>query len=184
MLKDSTDRYGTLSQCLHWSSAVLTLALFGLGIWMVELSYYDNYYHQAPALHISLGILLFGLTAIRILWRLWQSSPLAIAGSSKWQQQLALAIKWALLSLLTLLALTGYLMTSAEGAGASFFDWFAIPSSVQLSSANVDRAGLLHEWGAWLLIALVVLHAGAAFMHHFIQKDQTLKRMLPFSKTH
>lgn len=184
MLKDTSHRYGALSQCLHWSSAILVIALFSIGLWMVGLGYYDNYYHQAPALHISLGILLFGLTLVRIFWRLSQASPQAIVGTSKWQHQLALTIKWLLLSLLTLLAITGYLITSAEGAGASFFDWFTIPSSIQLSSANVDSAGELHEWGAWLLIALAVLHAGAAFMHHFIKKDETLTRMLPFTKSH
>ena len=182
MLKDSTKKYGQLSQCLHWSSALLTLVLFGLGLWMVELGYYDNYYHQAPALHISLGILLFGLTLIRVLWRVSQVTPPPVSNQSATQIKLAQYSKWALYSLLVLLAATGYLITSADGTGASFFDWFLIPSSIQLSSANVDSAGELHEWGAWLLIAVIAAHAGAALIHHFINKDETLKRMLPFTK--
>ena len=46
------------------------------------------------------------------------------------------------------------------------------PQTVAISHA-------IHEYGFWLLIAVVLAHAGAAFYHHLFQRDATLSRMLP-----
>ena len=54
--------------CLHWIVALTVYAMFGLGLWMVTLSYYDGWYHQAPELHKSIGILLMMTLVIRVIW--------------------------------------------------------------------------------------------------------------------
>lgn len=56
--RNTSSRYGVFSLFLHWGSALVVFGLFGLGLWMRELSYYDPWYHPAPALHKSIGILL------------------------------------------------------------------------------------------------------------------------------
>ncbi|MEH6027842.1 cytochrome b/b6 domain-containing protein, partial [Enterobacter hormaechei] len=58
--RNSSRRYGIISMCLHWLFAIAVYAMFGLGLWMVTLSYYDGWYHQAPELHKSIGVLLMG----------------------------------------------------------------------------------------------------------------------------
>ena len=54
---------------LHWGIALAVYAMFGLGLWMVTLSYYDGWYHQAPELHKSIGIVLMMGLVIRVIWR-------------------------------------------------------------------------------------------------------------------
>ena len=54
---------------IHWLSALTVIGLFGLGLWMVALDYYDTWYTRGPALHESVGILLLLLTLVRLVWR-------------------------------------------------------------------------------------------------------------------
>lgn len=181
-LIDTHQRYGTLTQTLHWLSALLVIGLFGLGLWMVELGYYDDWYHQAPALHVSLGLVLAALTVIRILWRVVQPQTPPVQGSPV-SRAAANASKYALYLLLLFMALSGYLITGAAGSGADFFDWFTLPSLMALDNDSVDLLGELHEWAAWALILLAAGHGLAALYHHFIARDLTLARMLPFTQT-
>ncbi|AFV00135.1 cytochrome b [Simiduia agarivorans] len=181
-LSDSTQRYGTLTQTLHWLSAVLVIGLFGLGLWMVELGYYDDWYHDAPALHISFGLVLAALTVIRMLWRAVQNGSPPLEGSRVTRAG-ASASKIMLYLLLLFMAVSGYLITGADGSGADFFELATLPSLLTLGSDSVDLLGELHEWAAWGLILLAAGHGLAALYHHFIARDLTLARMLPFTQT-
>jgi len=68
-VKNTPNRYGWLSIALHWSMALAVIGMFALGLWMRELSYYDPWYKDGPALHKSIGIVLFGLLIVRTVWR-------------------------------------------------------------------------------------------------------------------
>ena len=78
-LLNSSKDYGLVSILLHWSIAMTIIGLFALGLWMVELDYYDAWYRKAPDLHKSIGILLFIAVALRILWRTGNRRPEPIA---------------------------------------------------------------------------------------------------------
>lgn len=67
--RNSSARYGAISVALHWLMAIAVYGMFALGLWMVTLSYYDGWYHQAPELHKSIGILLMLGLVVRIVWR-------------------------------------------------------------------------------------------------------------------
>lgn len=178
MLKDSSSGYGLVSILLHWISALLIIFLFALGIYMVDLGYYDPWYHRAPALHISVGLVLLLLTLALICWRIFNTRPQALATYSRTTQLLASAMKYALyLSILVLIA-TGYLVTTADGKPASLFGLIHFPVMIQLGPTGVDRAGLIHELLAWGIVLLAALHAAAALLHHFKIRDRTLIRML------
>ncbi|HBP0363761.1 TPA: cytochrome b, partial [Pseudomonas aeruginosa] len=73
--RNTSSRYGVFSLFLHWGSALVVFGLFGLGLWMRELSYYDPWYHPAPALHKSIGILLAIALLVRIVWRFVSPPP-------------------------------------------------------------------------------------------------------------
>lgn len=178
MLKDSRTGYGLITIILHWLAAPLIIFMFGLGFYMVDLDYYSTWYHTAPALHISLGIAAVSLMLVRLLWRTSNTSPERLATIDAKTMLAANLVKVALYVLVFTLGITGYLITTAEGQAASFFDLFGIPATLELSSDGVDLAGEIHEVCAWSLIGLVVLHAGAALRHHFIKHDRTLLRML------
>lgn len=177
MLKDSTQGFGLVSILLHWLSAITIIFLFALGLYMTSLTYYDDWYHKGPSLHISIGLLLFFATLLRILWRLFNRTPVNLSDNRQ-ANLAAKAIKLFLYLLIFVVAITGYLITTAEGQAATVFDWFGVPPTIELNAAQVDLAGEIHEYGAWLIILIATLHAGAALMHHFVFKDRTLKRMI------
>lgn len=177
MFKDTPQHFGLISILLHWISTVLIIFLFALGLYMTSLGYYDEWYHKGPALHISLGLLLFFATLLRILWRFFNTTPLDLYNKPA-ANLAAKLIKLVLYLLIFIVAITGYLITTAEGQAARVFEWFGIPPTIQLTSAQVDLAGEIHEYGAWLIILIATLHAAAALIHHFVFKDRTLKRMI------
>lgn len=66
-LRNTSRRYGIISIGLHWIFAIAVYGMFGLGLWMVTLSYYDGWYHQAPELHKSIGVLLMLGLVFRVI---------------------------------------------------------------------------------------------------------------------
>lgn len=178
MLQDSRTGYGLISIIFHWVCAPLILFLFGLGVYMRGLDYYSPWYHRGPEIHIELGLLVFLLMLLRLLWRVRSGSPENIATIPKNTQLAANLVKYVIYIAVFAICITGYLITTAEGSSANFFGFFSIPATAELSADNIDRAGWLHKYIAWSLIAIVALHALAALFHHFIKRDKTLVRML------
>jgi cytochrome b561 len=178
MLKDSSSGYGLITIVLHWLSAVLIVFLFALGFYMVDLGYYDPWYHRAPALHISVGLLLLLLTVVRLGWLLFNPKPVPLDSYSRATRLLSSIMKYLLYFIILVVITTGYLITSADGKSPSMFDLLDFPVFVQLESRGVDRAGEIHELFAWGLILLAAMHAAAALLHHFVKRDRTLVRML------
>lgn len=181
MLKDTAAGYGVISIFIHWLSAMLTLFLFGLGVYMTGLGYYDDWYHKGPVLHISLGLTLLLLMLARVTWRILNPTPVAL-GDKPMQLVAAKLVKWGLYPAIFMVLISGFLITTAEGKPASLFDWIYFPAIAELSASQVDLAGEVHEYLAWAIIALVVLHVAGALVHHFVVRDRTLVRMLKPTK--
>ncbi|MDG6774165.1 cytochrome b [Thiomicrorhabdus sp. ZW0627] len=177
-LTNSARGYGWITIVMHWLVAVAVLGLFALGIWMVDLSYYSDWYHDAPFIHKSVGVLLVGLMLFRWVWTLVNPKPAPASVSSRAVAFLISAMHAVLYLLVFLLGVSGYLISTAEGHGISVFDWFTVPALIEPFEDQADLAGEIHELLAFVLIGLVVLHALAALKHHFINRDNTLKRML------
>jgi len=79
---------------------------------------------------------------------------------------------------LFLVMMSGYLISTADGRAISVFGLFDVPAVITSIPNQADTAGLVHEYAAWALVILAVLHALAALKHHFIDRDATLRRML------
>ena len=161
---------------MHWLMAVMIFGMFGLGLWMVELNYYDSWYHDAPYIHKAVGMLLLFMLLFRLIWRLINIRP-NLMGET-WEQIIALMVHRSHYILLFAITITGYLIPTAEGVGIDLFGLFTVPASFSFTKAEADLIGLLHRYIAWAVIALAAAHAGAALKHHFIDKDTTLLRML------
>lgn len=177
-LHNSARRYGAVSIALHWLIAMVVYGMFALGLWMVTLSYYDGWYHQAPELHKSIGVLLMMGLVVRLIWRHLSPPPRALASYSRLTHVAAVAAHITLYALLFAIVISGYLISTADGKPISVFGLFEIPATLADAGAQADLAGTLHLWLAWSVVILSVLHALAALKHHFIDKDDTLKRML------
>ena len=77
--RNDHDHWGWIAILIHWLMALSIFAIFGLGLWMVELTYYDAWYQKGPNLHRSIGIMLFILLIGRLLWRLSDGRPEELA---------------------------------------------------------------------------------------------------------
>lgn len=178
MFKDSRSGYGLVTIVLHWVTALLIIFLFGLGLYMVDLDYYDPWYHRGPALHISFGLLLLLLMLMRIIWRLINPQPAPLPTYSRTTHLLASGMKYLLYLCIFVAIISGYLVTSADGKPPTMFGLIDFPIIMRLGPDGVDQAGLIHELLAWAIVSLSLLHAAAALRHHFMIGDRTLMRIL------
>jgi cytochrome b561 len=78
MLNNTENSFGLVSKLLHWFMAILLLGLFGVGLYMTELEYYDSLYHTLPWWHKSIGLSVVGLLIFRLIWKRRQTSPLPL----------------------------------------------------------------------------------------------------------
>jgi cytochrome b561 len=177
--KNTADRWGPVSQLLHWLIVLLVLVLAIVGLTMGELPKTPKYF-WVYTLHKSVGITVLALVLVRIGWRLYAGVPEPVAGTPTWQARIASLTHMLLYALLLAMPLSGWLYDSASGLRP--FRWFGLMLVPKLSAPNEGLSELAndaHELLFWVLVALVALHAAAAFYHHLFQHDATLSRMLP-----
>ncbi|TEW54949.1 cytochrome b [Psychromonas sp. RZ22] len=175
-MRQTVSGYNKVAKLLHWFSAIMVIGLFAAGYWMVDLSYYSEWYKPVPHWHKSAGLCLLILTIGRLIWKSITTSP-AIEGSP-FEKKAAAAAHHLIYLLLFILFLSGYLISTADGRGIEVFNWFEVPGFGSFIENQEDIAGLVHEYTAYILIGLASLHGLAALKHHFINKDNTLKKML------
>jgi len=178
MLKNTKQKFGLITKLFHWLSAITIFGLFALGYWMVDLDYYSQWYQTAPHWHESIGILLLIATIARLVWRYINIKPAAIDTHSMAVQRSSAIVHGILYLMLVLMMFSGYLIPTADERVISVFSWFDVPSLGQLFANQEDVAGAIHKYGSYAIIAIAILHALGALKHHFIDKDDTLKRMI------
>ncbi|WP_165313853.1 cytochrome b [Vibrio ziniensis] len=175
-MSSQVTHYNVVSRYIHWFSAVVIVGMFAVGLWMTDLSYYSSWYQTAPHWHKSVGLLLAGLTVFRIVWKLVTVSP-GVEGS-KLERILAKIVHLFIYFDLFVLFASGYFISTEDGRGIDVFNWFTVPGAGALFEGQADLAGLIHLYAAWTLILVAVVHALAAFKHHFVNKDNTLRKMI------
>ena len=177
-LRNDSSGYGLVAILFHWLVTLVVIGLFGLGLWMRTLGYYDTWYRLGPWWHKGIGVMLFGGLILRLLWRWSNRRPNPLPNHKPYERLAAEMVHGLLYLLLFTLMLSGYLISTADGRGLEVFDWFAIPATISGLEHQEDIAGEVHLYLAWAVIILAALHALAALKHHFIDRDQTLTRML------
>ena len=180
VFRNSETRYGIVAKLFHWLMAILIIAIFALGLYMVELSYYDRWYKDSLEIHKSTGLLIALLWLLRLTWKKTSIAPKTLSLHA-WETKIAHLAHFGLYLLMALICVSGYLISTADGDGISFYGLFDVPASVTGENQE-DTAGVIHKYLAWALIALVALHVAGALKHHFIDKDNTLRRMVPFGR--
>ena len=177
MWRNSANGYGLIQIVLHWSMAGIVAVMLPLGLWMTGLDYYDPWYTRAPDLHRAIGVL-FGLMLLaRWAWRLTQVQPTVHAATSR-DQTVATLVHRLLYFIPLCLIISGYLISTADGRAVEVFGWFSLPATMQGIDGQADIAGDIHFFLAMALLAVIVLHVLGALRHHFVYRDDTLRRML------
>lgn len=176
--KNTVDSYGCLAQGFHWVIAILIVCLLGVGLYMADLDP-APFKFQLYGLHKAFGIVVLGLAALRLVWRLVNIVPASLPHHKAWERILARSAHYALYALMFAMPLSGWAMSSAGGHAVSLFGLFELPPLVAKDPEFGKEMAELHETLAWTLIGVIGLHVAGALKHHFIDKDETLRRMLP-----
>lgn len=174
----SPQRYSSLSIALHW----LTLALL-IGVYAcIELrEMYPRGSGPREALkmwHFTLGLTVFVVVWVRFAARVMGKTPPIVPAAPSWQMVVAVIVEFSLYGLMVILPLLGWLTLSAEGDAIPFFG-LQLPALVAENKPLAQRAEELHVTLATIGYFLIGLHAAAALFHHYVQRDNALKRMLP-----
>jgi cytochrome b561 len=182
-----TARYNLVAMLLHWLMALAIIGLIVAGKVMTDLSFADPMKFQLYQLHKSAGITILALAIARIGWRLLHAPPPLPATMQPWERVAAGFTHAAFYVLMIAIPLSGWVMASASPTGIPtlWFDLFEVPALPGLSGGKDtsdihDAAQETHELLANLTILLLLLHIGAALKHHFWNRDDVLRRMLPF----
>lgn len=178
LLLDNKQSYGLVSKINHWLSAFIVIGLYFLGRWMIDLDYYSSWYVDAPNLHKSLGILLALFTVFRLLWKFLTPSPAAPLGHAKHLILISRIAHYMMYIALFIIFISGYLISTADGRAIAIFQLLSIPALPAIADNQADLAGVIHEYATDMLMLMVVLHLLAALKHHFIDKDNTLLRLI------
>lgn len=177
-LTNTHTTYGLIAVLLHWLVAVTVISLFLLGLWMVGLTYYDDWYRTAPAVHKAVGVMLFLIVALRLGWRARGPRPAPLASHSTLERRAAATAHVLLYVLLFAVMLSGYMISTADGRPIDVFGVFQVPALISDLPGQADIAGKVHLYLAVTLITIAGLHALAALKHHVLDRDTTLLRML------
>lgn len=175
---NTAKRYGVISKTLHWLVVALVITQVVLGKIADDL---PNGIEKLATLarHKSIGMLILMLALARIAWRLRSPGPRLPVQMPGWQRAAAGASHGLLYLLIVLQPVSGWLMSSTKNYPVSFFGWFQFPDLVGPNETWHERLEEVHEFLAGAIIALAVLHAAAALYHHFVLRDDVLRRMLP-----
>lgn len=177
-LKNTADRWGPVSQSLHWLVVLLIIGQGLVGLTMEDLRNGPDKI-QLYALHKSFGLTILGLVTLRLLWRWFAGTPLPVPGTPRWQERIASLSHWGLYALLFAMPISGWVLNSAAGFPLQWFGLFNLPDLVGQDHDLRDAAEDLHETMFLVLVGLASVHAAAAFHHHLFRRDATLARMLP-----
>lgn len=177
--RNSNTDWSTPIKILHWLLAigVIGMAIFGLMIKYGDFSPVERI--RLYALHKSTGLTILVLALVRLGIRAIDRRRPELPPMPRWQHIGATASHVLLYVVLIGMPLTGWLYNSASGFPLQWFGQFQVPALADRSEELKALAGSLHFAGLCLLIVLLMAHVGAALKHHFIDRDNVLKSMLP-----
>lgn len=176
MLKNTEDSYGTITKVFHWLLFVMLSFSIIAGNFLASMPKGAEKL-QAAGMHKSFGAILLTLILLRFVWRLINVTPKDPKGTTAMQAFMGNAMHWALYALMFAQPLSGIIMSQAGGHAVSFFGLFDFPMFLDKDPALAKFALGVHGT-VWILLVLAVVgHVGAALHHHFIKKDEVLKRM-------
>ena len=179
-LKSTDQRWGGVAKTIHW---LMALGIIGAGVLGLVMHEMDRGMAKlnAFAIHKSIGLTVLALFLLRLAWRLFDRRPLD-EPMPREQRIAAHAVHGVLYLFMLALPLSGWLYNSARGYPLQWFKQFNLPALVGKNEPLAELVIEVHEWLFWVLLVVLAAHVGGALMHHFLERDNTLLRMLPFAR--
>ncbi|MBS1303604.1 cytochrome b/b6 domain-containing protein [Loktanella sp. SALINAS62] len=181
-MSDSVRAYGAVTKSFHWITAALILAIIPLGLvaadWPADTDAALSIKTTLFSIHKTLGVTVFFVALLRIVWALGQQKPGPMHPERKSETLLAEIVHWVLYGSLVAAPLTGWLHHAASTGFAPI--WWPFGQSLPFVPKDPDVAHLfggMHWVLTKVMVAAVVLHVAGALKHHLIDKDATLRRM-------
>lgn len=179
-MQDSSNKFTSMTIFLHWFIGITVIVLIAVGLYMSENEVWDLY-----PIHKSIGIILFLFILYRIVRRMQRGWPTPIGENAKWELLLSKTIHWILILGTLLFPISGMMMSGASGNGIAVFgfdllaaNYNAAGEAVAINETLANIGHETHEILGTVMIIAIALHILAALKHHYIVKDNTLKRML------
>lgn len=171
-------KYSSISKLFHWFIALCVIGMLIVGFFLDDVP--APFKGTAYMLHKSTGITILFLMILRFIWIHASGKPALPIATPLWEKILSSFVQYGFYLLLIIMPLSGWIMSVAANKIPIYFGMFEAPlpwigSNKELSKFMANS----HEIIAWILIAFITLHILGAFKHHFINKDNILKRMLP-----
>ncbi len=181
MLKNTTQQFGTLAKVFHWVLFMMLAFSMIAGNFMADMPKGPEKL-EAMGMHKSFGAVIIILISLRLLWRLINVLPSLPEDMSKSQIFKAHAMHWVLYFFMFAQPISGIMMSQASGFPVSFFGLFEFPMLLDKNPALAETFHTAHGI-IWIVLAVAALgHISAALYHHFIVKDDVLKKMTFGSK--
>ena len=171
-------RYSSLSITLHWAMLLILIAVYAC---MELREYYpkgSDFREGLKMWHFMFGLTVLLLVLIRVVARVTGGTPPITPDPPAWQTLIARLTHLALYAFMIAMPIAGWVILSASGKAIPFYG-LELPALVGLNKALAEQVKELHETVATIGYFLVGLHAVAALFHHYIVKDDTLRRMIP-----
>jgi cytochrome b561 len=131
--------------------------------------------------HVSVGLIVLGLTLIRLAYRAANPPPAIPSATPDWIQKGAHAGHFMLYATILFMAYLGIWMAAISPVDIRVFSGFNISALADADPAQLATLRKFHFAGAVFFVALILAHVAGALWHHFLLKDDVLTRMLPFS---
>jgi len=162
----------------HWLVAALIFIQFALG-WLAVGWGLSPTKLNLFVWHKSIGMLILALVVARLLNRLAKSTPPLPSDTPAWERA---AARWShalLYVLMITMPLTGWVINSAAGVPFRIFWQLPLPALMAPDKHTAEIVALVHFALGIAFVALLILHVGAALRHHFVKRNNVLRRMLP-----
>jgi cytochrome b561 len=179
--RNTASRYGYVATALHWVIVAGIAAQYFLAEAAEDREGAPASALSAASLHNSIGVTILALAILRVLWRALELPPALPETMKSYQRVVARTTHVAFYVLLFALPLTGWLLATAAQQPISFFGLFDLPQlPIEDGTLRKQQLEEVHEVLFNVLLGLAVLHVAAALKHHFFDRDNVLRSMLPW----
>lgn len=179
MWRNTSQGYGAISKLFHWVIFVLLFCMIVFGYFLEDVP--EDYQGLAYNVHKLTGLTILVLMILRLFWTITNPKPELPVATTLWQRVAERLVHWSLYVAVIGMPLAGWIGSVAAEHPPHLGSWI-IGLPIAPSKSLADNAFDVHGYLAIAIIVLVGIHVAAALYHHFVRKDDVLRRMLPCSQ--